>query len=156
LLIQTRYINTLHSNPVIRPDPREAVNIGKFLAQCIDDGLSADELFMQGDVAAATSNSLTRVARTIITLDKIADASTSRNANIQALVKFSKDGLAKRTKLPSETSCIETWVDRYIASRSAESSVRYDVDSSSARGGYGQVCQYSDCVVSVAKLHPAP
>ncbi|THV05535.1 hypothetical protein K435DRAFT_91671 [Dendrothele bispora CBS 962.96] len=142
------FINTLHSNPVIRPDPRESVNIDKFLSQCSDDGLSADELFMQGDIAAATNNSLTRVARTIIALDKTADASTSQKANLQALMKFSKDGLNQRTKSASaEISCLETWVDRYIASRSTsvKTNVRYGVESSSEGVGHSKLPMVRPC-----------
>ncbi|KAF9266954.1 hypothetical protein L218DRAFT_996486 [Marasmius fiardii PR-910] len=90
-------MNKLRSSSVVRPDVREddfvrTSNITKFLAACASWGLSNEELFQGDDLIEATSESLARVAKTII-----------------ALIKFAESPSAERSKLlyghgPTQTS----------------------------------------------------
>ncbi|EPQ56313.1 hypothetical protein GLOTRDRAFT_120867 [Gloeophyllum trabeum ATCC 11539] len=71
-------VNKLRSNPVIRPDPREdgfvrTSNVTKFLAACAQFGVAADELFQRDDLINGDSESLARVARTVIALLRVAE-----------------------------------------------------------------------------------
>ncbi|KAH6915968.1 STE/STE11/cdc15 protein kinase [Coprinopsis sp. MPI-PUGE-AT-0042] len=66
-------LNKQRASSVVRPDPREdgfakTSNLTKFLAGCASYGLSNDDLFHRDDLIEATSDSLARVARTIIAL----------------------------------------------------------------------------------------
>ncbi|KAF5387299.1 hypothetical protein D9757_005754 [Collybiopsis confluens] len=66
-------MNKIGSSSMVRPDPKEdgvvrTSNITKFLAACSSYGLSNENLFQQDDLIEATSESLARVAKTIIAL----------------------------------------------------------------------------------------
>ena len=66
-------MNKLRSANVVRPDAREdgftrTSNITKFLAACASYGLPNDDLFQQDDLVEASSESVARVAKTIIAL----------------------------------------------------------------------------------------
>ncbi|CAK5267814.1 unnamed protein product [Mycena citricolor] len=72
-------INKLRSSSVVRPDVRDdgfvrTSNITKFLAACSSYGLAEEDLFQRDDLIEGTSESLARVAHTIITLIKYVDA----------------------------------------------------------------------------------
>ena len=72
-------MNKLRSSSVVRPDPREdgfvkTSNVTKFLAACASYGLSNEDLFQRDDLVEATSESLARVAKTVITLFKFVDS----------------------------------------------------------------------------------
>ncbi|KAL0575977.1 Protein kinase of the Mitotic Exit Network, partial [Marasmius crinis-equi] len=80
-------MNKLRSSSVVRPDIREdgfvkTSNITRFLAACASWGLSNDELFQGDDLIEASSESLARVAKTII-----------------ALIEFSRTPAAERSKV---------------------------------------------------------
>lgn len=71
-------MNKLRPGSIARIDPREdgklrMSNVTKFLASCSANGLSSDDLFHRDDLIEATSDSLARVARTVIALVKWAD-----------------------------------------------------------------------------------
>ncbi|KAL0953774.1 hypothetical protein HGRIS_004958 [Hohenbuehelia grisea] len=71
-------INKLRASSVVKPDPKEdgfvrTANVTKFLAACASYGLPAEDLFQRDDLIEASSESLARVARTIIALVKFAD-----------------------------------------------------------------------------------
>lgn len=72
-------MNKLRSSSIVRPDARDdgfvrTSNITKFLAACSSYGLPNEDLFQRDDLIEATSESLARVARTIIALIKYVDA----------------------------------------------------------------------------------
>ncbi|ESK96507.1 cell division control protein [Moniliophthora roreri MCA 2997] len=72
-------MNKLRSSSVVRPDPREdgflrTSNVTKFLAACASWGLSNEDLFQRDDLIEGTSESLARVAKTIIALIKFVDS----------------------------------------------------------------------------------
>ncbi|GAW00435.1 cell division control protein [Lentinula edodes] len=72
-------LNKLRSSSIVRPDPKEdgfarTSNITKFLAACSSYGLANEDLFQRDDLIEASSESLARVARTIIALIKFVDA----------------------------------------------------------------------------------
>ncbi|KAF7356594.1 Cell division control protein [Mycena venus] len=72
-------MNKLRSGSIVRPDIRDdgfvrTSNITKFLAACSSYGLPDEDLFQRDDLIEATSESLARVARTIIALIKYVDA----------------------------------------------------------------------------------
>ncbi|KAJ7672369.1 hypothetical protein DFH06DRAFT_91381 [Mycena polygramma] len=87
-------MNKLRSSPIVRPDSRDdgfvrTSNITKFLAACSSYGLPNEDLFQRDDLMEATSESLHRVARTIIALIKYVDApivesSTGQGKNTNA------------------------------------------------------------------------
>ncbi|PFH51771.1 hypothetical protein AMATHDRAFT_58237 [Amanita thiersii Skay4041] len=71
-------INKLRSSTVVRPDAREdgifrASNVTKFLAACASYGLPNEELFQPDDLAGISSESLVRVAKTVIALINFVD-----------------------------------------------------------------------------------
>ncbi|KAK6992189.1 cell division control protein [Favolaschia claudopus] len=71
-------MNKLRSSSIVRPDVRDdgfvrTSNITKFLAACSSYGLPNEDLFQRDDLIEATSESLARVARTIIALIKYVD-----------------------------------------------------------------------------------
>ncbi|KAJ7890536.1 Pkinase-domain-containing protein [Mycena olivaceomarginata] len=71
-------MNKLRSGSIVRPDVRDdgfvrTSNITKFLAACSSYGLANEDLFQRDDLIEATSESLARVARTIIALIKYVD-----------------------------------------------------------------------------------
>lgn len=65
-----RLMNKLRSGNAVRPDPREEgnKNVTRFLAACASYGLQNEDLFQLEDLTEPTSDSLARVAHTIITL----------------------------------------------------------------------------------------
>jgi len=72
-------MNRLRSSSIVRPDMREdgfvrTSNITKFLAACASYGLPHEDLFQGDDLIEATSESLARVAKTIIALIKFVEA----------------------------------------------------------------------------------
>ncbi|KAF7309786.1 Cell division control protein [Mycena indigotica] len=72
-------MNKLRSSSIVRPDSRDdgfvrTSNITKFLAACSSYGLSNEDLFQRDDLIEASSESLARVARTIIALVQYVDA----------------------------------------------------------------------------------
>ncbi|RDB20820.1 hypothetical protein Hypma_012023 [Hypsizygus marmoreus] len=72
-------MNKLRSGSIVRPDIREdgvlrTANITKFLAACSSYGLPEEDLFQHDDLIEATSESLARVAQTIIALVKFVEA----------------------------------------------------------------------------------
>ena len=73
LIVIRRLMNKLRSASIVRPDVREdgvvrTSNVTKFLAACSSYGLPEEDLFQRNDLIEATSESLARVARTIIAL----------------------------------------------------------------------------------------
>ncbi|KAK7045989.1 hypothetical protein VNI00_006984 [Paramarasmius palmivorus] len=107
--------NTLLSNPVIRPDVRDTVNVAKFLAQCADSGLSVGDRFQLKDIEEASAESLTRVAHTIVSLVKVVRDSSSRLRAKRALVGH------------TDRRCVEErWVERWIETRLEKRSLRFD------------------------------
>ncbi|KAJ3839692.1 Pkinase-domain-containing protein [Lentinula raphanica] len=75
-------LNKLRSSSVVRPDPKEdgfvrTSNITKFLAACASYGLPKEDLFEGDDLIEATSETLARVAKTVIALIKFVDAPIS-------------------------------------------------------------------------------
>ncbi|KAJ7224296.1 STE/STE11/cdc15 protein kinase [Mycena pura] len=72
-------MNKLRSSSVVRPDTRDdgvvrTSNVTKFLAACSSYGLPNEDLFQRDDLIEASSESLARVARTIIALIQYVDA----------------------------------------------------------------------------------
>lgn len=72
-------LNKLRASTVVRPDPKEdglskTSNVAKFLAACASYGLSHEELFQRDDLIEATSESLARVAQTIVALIKFVES----------------------------------------------------------------------------------
>jgi hypothetical protein len=96
-------MNKLRQSSVVRPDPREdgfarTSNITKFLAACASWGLSNDDLFQRDDLIEATSESLARVATTIIALIKFADSpSADRSKFLSGQGKKGSNGDASGT-----------------------------------------------------------
>ena len=79
LVIDTRLMNKLRSSSIVRPDSREdgfvkTSNVTKFLAACASYGLPNEDLFQRDDLIEATSESLARVAQTVIALFKFVDS----------------------------------------------------------------------------------
>jgi len=71
-------MNKLRPGSIARVDPREdgklrMSNVTKFLASCSANGLPPEDLFLRDDLIEATSDSLARVAKTIIALVKWAE-----------------------------------------------------------------------------------
>ncbi|TFK39801.1 hypothetical protein BDQ12DRAFT_511749 [Crucibulum laeve] len=71
-------MNKLRSSSVVKPDSREdgfvkTSNVTKFLAACASYGLPNEDLFLRDDLMEGTSESLARVAGTIIALIKFVD-----------------------------------------------------------------------------------
>ena len=72
-------MNKLRSSSVVSPDPREdgfikTSNVTSFLAACASYGIPNEDLFQRDDLIEATSESLARVAKTIISLFKYVDS----------------------------------------------------------------------------------
>ncbi|KIY62610.1 hypothetical protein CYLTODRAFT_169858 [Cylindrobasidium torrendii FP15055 ss-10] len=66
-------MNKLRRASFVRPDPREdglvkTTNVTRFLASCASYGLPSEQLFQREDLIEPTSESLARVAKTIIAL----------------------------------------------------------------------------------------
>lgn len=66
-------MNKLRGSTVVRPDPKEdgitkSSNVVKFLAACASYGLPHEDLFQREDLIDGTSESLARVAQTIVAL----------------------------------------------------------------------------------------
>ncbi|KAE9397077.1 hypothetical protein BT96DRAFT_996156 [Gymnopus androsaceus JB14] len=72
-------MNKLRSSSIVRPDPKEdgfvrTSNITKFLAACSSYGLPNEDLFQRDDLIESSSETLARVAKTVIALIKFVDA----------------------------------------------------------------------------------
>src|SRR5882757_7674970 len=72
-------MNKLRSTFVVRPDPREdglvkTSNVTSFLASCASYGLPDEDIFQHEDLIKATSESLARVAKTVIALFQTVDS----------------------------------------------------------------------------------
>ncbi|KAJ7623201.1 STE/STE11/cdc15 protein kinase [Roridomyces roridus] len=82
-------MNKLRSSSIVRPDVRDdgfvrTSNITKFLAACSSYGLPEEDLFQRDDLIEASSESLARVARTIIALIKYVDAPIPSRSKVVA------------------------------------------------------------------------
>ncbi|KAG8868866.1 hypothetical protein FRC20_002678 [Serendipita sp. 405] len=71
-------INKFRPGTVARPDPKEdgftkTSNITKFLAGALNYGISSQDLFLRDDMLEASSESLARVAQTIVALVKLGE-----------------------------------------------------------------------------------
>ena len=80
-------MNKLRPGSIARIDAREdgklrMSNVTKFLASCSTNGLPPEDLFLRDDLIEATSDSLARVARTIIALIKWAEAPIQTHSRI--------------------------------------------------------------------------
>jgi hypothetical protein len=80
-------MNKLRPGSIARVDPREdgklrMSNVTKFLASCSANGLPPEDLFHRDDLIEATSDSLARVARTIIALVKWAETPVTKHSHI--------------------------------------------------------------------------
>lgn len=73
-----RLMNKLCPANAVRPDPREQgnKNVTRFLAACASHGLQNQDLFWADDLIDPTSESLARVAHTIITLIQLVETPT--------------------------------------------------------------------------------
>ncbi|KAJ7446686.1 Pkinase-domain-containing protein [Mycena latifolia] len=97
-------MNKLRSSSIVRPDVRDdgfvrTSNITKFLAACSSYGLPNEDLFQRDDLIEATSESLARVAKTIIALIKYVDAPVVERS------KYVSGGQAnKKASAPSSSS----------------------------------------------------
>ncbi|EMD38930.1 hypothetical protein CERSUDRAFT_112640 [Gelatoporia subvermispora B] len=74
-------VNKLFPGTISRIDSREdgfvrTSNVTKFLAACSSVGIRSEDLFNRDDLLESTSESLARVARTVIALAKLADTPT--------------------------------------------------------------------------------
>ncbi|KAJ7116024.1 hypothetical protein C8R44DRAFT_628426 [Mycena epipterygia] len=80
-------MNKLRSGSIVRPDSRDdgfvrTTNITKFLAACSSYGLPDEDLFQRDDLIEASSESLARVAKTVVALIKYVDAPIERSRYI--------------------------------------------------------------------------
>src|SRR5487761_427610 len=80
-------MNKLRPGSIARVDPREdgklrMSNVTKFLASCSANGLPPGDLFLRDDLIEATSDSLARVAKTIIALVKWAETPVTKHSHI--------------------------------------------------------------------------
>lgn len=80
-------MNKLRPGSIGRIDPREdgklrMSNVTKFLASCSANGLSPEDHFLRDDLIEATSDSLARVAKTIIALVKCAETPVQTHSRI--------------------------------------------------------------------------
>ena len=80
-------MNKLRPGSIARVNPREdgklrMSNVTKFLASCSANGLPPEDLFHRDDLIEATSDSLARVARTIIALVKWAETPVTKHSHI--------------------------------------------------------------------------
>ncbi|KAI0953922.1 hypothetical protein AcV7_007316 [Taiwanofungus camphoratus] len=82
-------INKLFPGTISRVDPREdgfvrTSNVTKFLAACSSVGVRSDELFQRDDLIESNAESLARVARSVIALQKLTEtAAPDRSKYIQ-------------------------------------------------------------------------
>src|ERR1700679_3776716 len=80
-------MNKLRPGSIARIDAREVgklrmSNVTKFLASCSTNGLPPEDLFLRDDLIEATSDSLARVAKTIIALIKLVEAPIQAHSRI--------------------------------------------------------------------------
>ncbi|KAH8832988.1 Pkinase-domain-containing protein [Flagelloscypha sp. PMI_526] len=80
-------MNKLRQSSIVKPDPREdgfarTSNVTKFLAACASYGLPSEELFGRDDLIEATSESLHRVAKTIIALIKYSESPQATRSKV--------------------------------------------------------------------------
>ena len=81
-----RLMNKLCPANAVRPDPREQgnKNVTRFLAACASHGLQNQDLFWADDLIDPTSESLARVAHTIITLIQLVETPTPSHIKPEA------------------------------------------------------------------------
>ncbi|KAF8825708.1 hypothetical protein HHX47_DHR6000200 [Lentinula edodes] len=101
-------LNKLRSSSIVRPDPKEdgfarTSNITKFLAACSSYGLANEDLFQRDDLIEASSESLARVARTIIALIKFVDAPITISDRSKVLSGQSKKSSSNETNSGSSS-----------------------------------------------------
>ena len=114
-----RLMNKLRSSSVVRPDPREdgfvkTSNVTKFLAACASYGLPNEDLFQRDDLIQATSESLARVAKTVIALFRFVDSpppSRSKFVSGQATTMASSPPYTQ-TEIPRASSSTPNLVSR--------------------------------------------
>ena len=104
-------MNKLRSSSVVRPDPREdgfinTSNVTRFLAACASYGLPNEDLFQHDDLIEASSESLARVAKTVIALFKFMDSPPSRSKSMSGRV----------TSIPSSPPCGQAAISRASSS----------------------------------------
>jgi hypothetical protein len=80
-------MNKLRSSSVVKPDPRQdgiinTSNITKFLASCASFGLASEDLFQLDDLIESSSESLSRVAHTVVTLFRFVSLPTPDRSKI--------------------------------------------------------------------------
>ena len=108
----TRLLNKFKPGAITRVDPREdgfakTSNVTRFLAGAKQFGVAQDDIFQRDDLLEASSESLGRVAHTIITLCKVAEPTGRTSArspysptNVEAF-RSSPNLLNSRTVSPS-------------------------------------------------------
>ena len=80
-------MNKLRPGSIARVDPREdgklrMSNVTRFLASCSANGLPPEDLFQRDDLIEATSDSLARVAKTVIALVKWAETPITTHSHL--------------------------------------------------------------------------
>ncbi|TFK29664.1 hypothetical protein FA15DRAFT_663822 [Coprinopsis marcescibilis] len=88
-------LNKLRCSSVVRPDPREdgfvkTANVTKFLAGCASYGLADEDLFHRDDLIDGTSESLARVAQTIVFLIKFVESPAPSRSKYMSGLGISK------------------------------------------------------------------
>ena len=105
-------MNKLRSSSVVRPDPREdgfvkTSNVTRFLAACASYGLPNEDLFQRDDLIEATSESLARVAKTVIALFKFVDSPPPSRSKLMS---------GRATPIPSSPPYGQTAISRASSS----------------------------------------
>ena len=101
-------MNKLLSTSVICPDPREdgfvkTSNVTGFLAACVSYGLPNEDLFQRDDLIEATSESLARVAKTVIALFRFVDSPQSMSGRAISIPSSPSHGQAAISRVSSST-----------------------------------------------------
>ena len=96
LMFHSRFMNKYRPNTIPRVDPREdgskrVTNITKFLTACSSQGMTSDDLFYRDDLIDGTPETLYRVARTIVALPKLFEASTIDETKVMTGQKRTDD-----------------------------------------------------------------
>ncbi|KAF7308499.1 hypothetical protein HMN09_00698900 [Mycena chlorophos] len=117
-------VNKLRPISVIHPDRREdgyvrTGNVTKFLEACSSSGVPKQDLFLRDDLIEATSESLARVARTIIALVQRLASLNSVPANQKPLIQSSPVGVASQNTTPKRDQDPPLSSDRQAHSRPA-------------------------------------
>ena len=101
-------MNKLLLTSVVCPDPREdgfvkTSNVTGFLAACVSYGLPNEDLFQRDDLIEATSESLARVAKTVIALFKFVDSPQSMSGRAISIPSSPSQGQAAISRASSST-----------------------------------------------------